>query len=120
MYLHISNICINLVEQLRDITNLEVAHDTDKVHRTMNNEARLMEAIWAFLFWQSARPTDMVKISADGFDYDVTLIIDEGTEVAKKLESEMKEKCRFLHDTYINVLEDCNAQAIHFIWEKEG
>ncbi len=32
MYLHISNICINLVEQLRDITNLEVAHDTDKVH----------------------------------------------------------------------------------------
>ena len=78
-----------------------------------------MEAIWAFLFWQTARPTDMVRISAGGFDYEVTLFIDEGMEVAKRLESEMKERCRFLYGTHVNELEECNARVIHLIWEKE-
>lgn len=85
----------------------------------MNNEARLMEAMWAFLFWQTARPTDMMRITAYKFNYEVTLFIDEDMEVAKRLESEMKEKCRFLYGTHVNELKECNARVVYLIWEKE-
>lgn len=85
----------------------------------MNNEAKLMEAMWAFLFWQSARPTDYVKITAGADGYEVILFIDEDMEVAKRLESEMKEKCRFLFGTQVIELEGHKSPVIYLKWEKE-
>ena len=107
------------MEQLRDITNLEVAPDTDQGYKIMTNEAKLMEAMWAFLFWQTAHPTELVKMTAGKHDYEVVLFSHDSKEEAKRLESEVKEKLKFLYGTSINYLEDMGTYVIHLIWKKE-
>lgn len=85
----------------------------------MNNEARLMEAMWAFLFWQTAHPTELVKMTSGKHDYEVALFSHDSKEEAKRLQSEVKEKLKFLYGTSINYLEDMGTYVIHLNWMKE-
>lgn len=79
-----------------------------------------MEAIWAFLYWQTAHPTELVKITAGAIDYEVTLFLHGSNEEAKRLESEVKEKLNLLYRTYIQNLEEMGVYTIHLNWNKEG
>lgn len=119
MYLHISNICINLVEQLRDITNLEVAHDTDKVHRIMTNEAKLNEAIKLFKEWSNTYRHELVTIRTQLHTIDVTLIHECAEDVAELVANAANQKVQGQLAAYVQGIEDSENCSISIVWMKE-
>ncbi len=78
-----------------------------------------MEAIWAFLYWQSAHPTELVKMTASEYYYEVILFLHDSHEEAKRLEREVKEKLKLLYRTDIQNSKDMGAYVIYLNWEKE-